>query len=286
VLLCDGAGALRISGYRFDRDGGTWLLIEGARLTSIEINDSYFLNGPATDRRNGSLVLVGGGDADLIVTNSTFDVDGHNRTQGMSYALADTRSGIERDTFRYNAFFRMTEKGLGSGACGDTVIQYNYFEEMEVGFGHGEFIIDGNSQCIKDKFIVSYNTALQTAGLSQIAPGGGVAALLFMSAGNQKRSWNTVVASHNTLVANSKVGTEGHFAAGSATTSRMIEQGGGHVYSSMEYSYNYMDPTGSLLCYYVPTPPPARTVFKGNRNLLDGSSADDFSNASCHGHHP
>ena len=46
ALLCDGAGSLRISGYRFDRDGGTWLMINGAKLTSIEINDSYFLNGP------------------------------------------------------------------------------------------------------------------------------------------------------------------------------------------------------------------------------------------------
>ena len=226
------------------------------------------------------------GNADLTVTNSTFDVDGRNRTRGISYAISDSGRGAKKDIFRYNAFFRITEKGLGTGTCGDTFIQYNYFEEMELGFGHGEFIIDGNSLCTKDNFIVSYNTALQTAGLTRLDRGGGVAALLFMSAGNQKRSWNTVVASHNTLVANRNGGAEGQAAAGSATTSRMIEQGGGHVYSSMEYSYNYMDPTGSLLCYYVPTPPPARTVFKGNRNLLDGSSVDDFANASCHGHHP
>ncbi len=279
ALVCTGPGPLKISGYRFDLDGGTWLLIEGARVTSITIDNSYFLNGRATDRRNGALVYVAGGNADLTVTNSTFDIDGRTQTKGMNYAIADTRSASAKDVFRYNAFFRMTEKGLGTGTCGDTFVQYNYFEELELGFGHGEFIIDGVTSCTKDNFVVTYNTALQTAGLARIAPGGGVAALLFLSAGNPKRSWNTIVASHNTLVANNRDGP------GDATTSRLITSGGGPVHSLLEYSDNYMDPTGALFCYYLPSPTPARMVMKGNRNLLDGSSIDDFSGPGCHGHH-
>ena len=277
VLWCRGAGELVISGYRFDLSGGTWLYLDGAGYTSIKINDSYFLNGPATDRVNGELIVVGQSDATLIVTNSTFDGDGRRQTLGLSYLIGDARKGAQNDFLSHNALFRVPQKGVGTGPCGETIIEDNYFEELEVSSSHGEFTIDGTTECTKRSLIVRYNTMMLPSATAKTG-NGGVTALLYLSGGNAKRSWFDVVANNNTLVANT-------FANGNSSASRLIEENYGKIYGRMEYSANFMDPTGVLLCYYAPRAPVANRIMKGNFNLLDGSKVDDFSSAACHGHH-
>ncbi len=284
ALQCNGSGPLLISGYRFDLQGGTFLYVTGA-YTSIQIDDCYFLNGTTSDRLGGALVVIAGGSGDLTVTSSTFDGAGRTRAKGLFYLIEDVRTGAQRDIITHNAIFRVPQKGIGTGPCGDTTIQHNYFEEMELSPSHGDFTIDGNTLCVKNNLVESYNTALITSGLVRTGAGG-ITALFFLSAGNPLRSWNTVVTSHNTLVSNTIGSPSVAPGAGAATVSRMIEQGGGSVYTVMEYSNNYIDPTGSLLCYYVPTPTPAATIMQNNVNLLDGSGVNDFTQQSCYGHHP
>ncbi len=284
-LQCTGSGALAISGYRFDLHGGTWLIINSPNYTSATITNSYFLNGPVSDRNGGSLIIVSNLGGDLIVTNSTLDGNGRVMTAGLAYLIADNRrGGPQRDIIQQNAFFRIPQKGIGTGPCGDTFIQQNYFEEMEISPQHQEFTIDGATACVKDNLVESYNTMLMTSGLVRTG-NGGTAALMFLSGGNNLRSWNTVIASHNTLISNTIGNPSVYPGVGAATTSRIIEESGGAVYKEIDYSYNFIDATGSLLCYYVPTPTPAKTVMFGNTNLLTGLPIDDFSSTSCAGHH-
>ena len=277
-LQCTGSGPLLIQGYRFDLSGGTFLWVTGA-YTTITVDDCYFLNGTATDRSQGWMMLVQGNGGDLTVTNSTFDSNGRVMTAGLAWTVGDGRGGNQRDTFKHNAFFRMSAKGIITGPCGDADIEDNYFEEMEIGDAHGEFTMDGNGACTKNNLIESYNTALQTSVPSRTGSGG-IASLLFLSSGTANRSWNNITVANNVLVANRYPN------AGSmvATASRILESGGGNVYGSIEYRDNYIDPTGVLLCYYLPSPFPARMPLANNVNLLDGSGINDFSSASCHGH--
>ena len=285
ALQCTGSGALAISGYRFDLHGGTWLLINSASYTSATITNSYFLNGAVSDRVGGALIIVSSLGGDLMVTNSTFDGNGRVMAAGIAYLIADNRGGPQRDIIQQDAFLRSPQKSIGTGPCGDAFIQQNYFEEMEIGASHGEFTIDGASACVKNNLVESYNTMLETSGLVRTG-NGGIAALMFLSGGNSERSWNTIVASHNTFVANTIGSASVSPGVGAATVSRIIEESGGSVYTEIDYLNNFIDPTGALFCYYVPTPTPARTVMTGNTNLLDGSAINDFSGASCAGHHP
>ena len=285
AVSCTGSGTLSISGYRFDLHGGTWLVINSANYSSAVINDSYFLNGPVSDRAGGALILVASLAGDLRVLNTTLDGNGRVMTAGLYYLIEDTRGGAQRDIIEQSALFRIPQKGIGTGPCGDTYIEQNYFEELELSPSHGEFTIDGGSACVKPNLVEAYNTFLTTSGLVRTGAGG-VAAMMFLSGGNALRSWQTVIASHNTMVSNTIGSDSVSPGAGAVTTSRMIEQGGGAVYNKMEYYYNFIDATGSWLCYYVPTPTPAATVMVGNTNLLDGSPINDFANASCAGHHP
>ncbi len=285
AMQCSGSGDLLISGYRFDLHGGTFLIISSSNYTSATITNSYFLNGPVSDRPGGALVLVGYLVGDLIITNSTFDGNGRVMTKGLSYLVEDPRSNMSRDIIQQNAFFRSPQKGIGTGPCGDTFIQQNYFEELEASASHGEFTIDGSSACVKNNLVENYNTMLITAGLIRTG-GGGIAAPMFLSSGANLRSWNTIIASHNTVVTNTIGNPSTSPGVGGATVSRMIEEGIGNVYKEIDYIDNFMDPTGSLLCYYVPTPTPAKTVMTGNTNLLNGSGINDFSKYSCYGHHP
>ena len=48
---------------------------------------------------------------------------------------------------------------------------------------------------------------------------------------------------------------------------------------------NYIDPTGSFLCYSNNGTTITTTNMSGNINLTDGSSISDFTAANCHGHH-
>ncbi len=66
----------------------------------------------------------------------------------------------------------------------------------------------------------------------------------------------------------------------------MIEEGGGAVNTVIMFTCNYLNPTGALPCYYVPIPTPAATIIQKNINLIDGSSANRFSQLSCRPHHP
>ena len=52
------------------------------------------------------------------------------------------------------------QKGLGTGPCGDTHIHHNYFEELEKSPSHGEFSLDGATECNKNLLSVTYNTYL------------------------------------------------------------------------------------------------------------------------------
>ena len=280
ALSCTGSGALVISGYRFDLWGGTWLLINSTKYTSALVTNSYFLNGVSTDRNGGGLIVISNLNGNLTVTNSTLDGAGRTMTLGLWYLVEDTRGGPQNDIIEQNAFFRVPQKGIGTGTCGDTYIEYNYFEELEASSSHGEFTIDGVTSCRKNILNVSYNTMLSTAGLVRTGRGG-ITALIYLSGGNPARSWNHIIASYNTLVANNVGSATVYPGIGAATVSRIIEENYGVVAIDIRYINNFIDATGTLLCYYVPSPTPTSTIMQGNTSLIDGSAMDSFSDASC-----
>lgn len=59
----------------------------------------------------------------------------------------------------------------------------------------------------------------------------------------------------------------------------------GPVFTALNYTSNYVDPTGALFCFVTDTVAGSSApVFTGNLNLLDGSTIPDEVRANCHGH--
>lgn len=59
----------------------------------------------------------------------------------------------------------------------------------------------------------------------------------------------------------------------------------GPVFAALNYTSNYVDPTGALFCFQTDmVVGSSAPVFAGNLNLLDGSTIPDETRANCHGH--